>query len=523
MSEEKINRNDIVLAHKPGGVTTHRSSPEHLGFVEWLGLQSGQTLYVCHRLDKETTGAILFAKSSQAAAQLSGLFAQRKIHKQYFLVSDHCSEQEEWEVHENEKKEGLPPLRKATDPLNQEGESWTRFKRLGGHEGLYLYSAQPITGKTHQIRKHAVKSKIPILGDDLYGGSPFPRLMLHCHKLTWQQNEEVMEWTSPPSDLFTELAICKNPQLCRWLVAVERRKYLYPELWQSESQSLRLAHQETGDLRVDKVGTQWVMGWWKDQKPREPDLKNIDRLVKHLGAPPWVFEWRPSKRESIEPKTLIQSPEFKPHWVFAEGEIQYNARFAEGHNFGLFLDQRERRQWVLAHSQDRRVLNLFSYTCGFSVCAARGGAAQVISVDTMSKYLEWGRENFRLNGMDEQNNAFKFIKMDCLEYLNYAKRKNIQFDIIICDPPSFSRSRNSKKVFKIEKDIVELLDLCGLCLASGGTLLFSTNYEKWDFKKWQAFLHEYAPQWGIAPSHSQWDFELSDHQANLKAFFLHKH
>jgi len=97
--------------------------------------------------------------------------------------------------------------------------------------------------------------------------------------------------------------------------------------------------------------------------------------------------------------------------------------------------------------------------------------------------------------------------------------------VIICDPPSFSRQKKSKKVFKIEKDAVPLLKLCSESLVPGGTLLFSTNFEKWDFKKWRQFLQDKASDLGFQSceaSFSQWDHELGEKNAHLKAFFLKK-
>ncbi len=510
------------FASKPCGVTSHRSEPDEQGFHEWLVSQYDQSLSICHRLDKETSGAMVFAKSKDLAAQLGVLFQERKVKKEYWLVSDCESRHQSWTV-EGEDNEESPASKMGQDPLHRAGGAQTTFEKVVTHKGLSLYKAYPLTGKTHQIRKHAVKSGIPILGDTLYAGRPFCRLMLHSYSLSFQYQGEDKKYVSSPSRLFQNLELCQEPELANWICAYERRESLFPHLLQSPEQSLRLFHQETGDLRGDKVGPYWVLGWWREERPTDFELNKIEKFMKILGQDTWSFHWRPSKAHQDNPELVRTSTDFPQHWVFQEGEVKYQAALDRGHNFGLFLDQRERRQWLREKSQNLSVLNLFAFTCGFSLVAALGGAKRVVSVDTMGKYLRWGQENFQLNELDAQN--YEFVCMDSFDYLNYAKKKAFKFDVIICDPPSFSRQKKTKKVFKIEKDAASLLKLCSDNLHSGGTLLFSTNFEKWDLKRWRQFLQHEALDLGFkscATSFSQWDYELSEKNSNLKAFFLKK-
>ena len=99
---------------------------------------------------------------------------------------------------------------------------------------------------------------------------------------------------------------------------------------------------------------------------------------------------------------------------------------------GLFLDQRDNRRRIRAQARGKDVLNLFAYTCGFSVAAAAGGAASTVSVDLSPKALEWGRANFALSHLDPSDH--QFIKSDAFDYLRRAARQGKRFDIIILDP-----------------------------------------------------------------------------------------
>jgi 23S rRNA (cytosine1962-C5)-methyltransferase len=117
------------------------------------------------------------------------------------------------------------------------------------------------------------------------------------------------------------------------------------------------------------------------------------------------------------------------------------------------------------------VLNTFAYTCGFSVCAASAGA-RVTSLDLSKKYLDWGKRNFALNGLDPA--AHDFIYGDAFDWLQRFGRKGRAFDAIILDPPTFSQSKQ-RGVFRAEKDFARLAALALPLLKPGGLLLASAN------------------------------------------------
>ena len=141
---------------------------------------------------------------------------------------------------------------------------------------------------------------------------------------------------------------------------------------------------------------------------------------------------------------------------------------------GLFLDHRPLRKMVEKESQDKKVLNLFSYTCAISTTAAIGGARQVTSIDLSPHYLEWGKRNFELNNIDPE--FHEFIQGDILQEL--PKIKDQSFDLIICDPPTFSNSKKMNDDFDVQDAHPFLIDECLRILRPGGTFYFSTNKRK---------------------------------------------
>jgi 23S rRNA G2069 N7-methylase RlmK/C1962 C5-methylase RlmI len=158
----------------------------------------------------------------------------------------------------------------------------------------------------------------------------------------------------------------------------------------------------------------------------------------------------------------------------AEGGLQFKINLTDYLDTGLFLDRRILRSRVRDTAAGKRVLNLFAYTCSFSVYAASGGAAAVDSVDLSNTYLDWGRENFALNGLGRRP-EFRFIRADARSFLAGAVRARRHWDLIILDPPTFSNSKMMEGTLDIKRDHGTLLDQCLTLLNPGGTLIFSVN------------------------------------------------
>jgi 23S rRNA (cytosine1962-C5)-methyltransferase len=113
-----------------------------------------------------------------------------------------------------------------------------------------------------------------------------------------------------------------------------------------------------------------------------------------------------------------------------------------GQKTGTFLDQRENRAMVKALAAGRReALNCFSYTGGFSVAAALGGAGHVVSVDVDKDAIALARDNFRANGLDPADHAF--AAEDAFELLARYKREGRRFDLVVCDPPAFAKNQKA--------------------------------------------------------------------------------
>jgi 23S rRNA (cytosine1962-C5)-methyltransferase len=170
-------------------------------------------------------------------------------------------------------------------------------------------------------------------------------------------------------------------------------------------------------------------------------------------------------------------------FIIQENGLRYEMSFTEGYSVGLFLDQRDNRRRLLVNHvgagfplfpegiSRASVLNTFAYTCGFSVCAAKGGA-RVTSLDLSRKYLEWGGRNVALNALDPSRHDF--ICGDVFVWLRRLAKKGRRYDLILLDPPTFSQSKESG-IFRAERDWGKLIAASLPLLSKGGVMFASTN------------------------------------------------
>jgi len=145
---------------------------------------------------------------------------------------------------------------------------------------------------------------------------------------------------------------------------------------------------------------------------------------------------------------------------------------------GLFLDHRLTRLMAMKEAQGKKVLNLFAYTGSFSVYTLAGGASHVTTVDLSNTYLNWAKENFKVNGFDPERH--QFIKTDVKEWIKNDPEE--LFDLVILDPPTVSRSKMSKSKFDIQPDHPELIHHVLKHMSKGGILYFSTNFRDFQFQ-----------------------------------------
>lgn len=160
--------------------------------------------------------------------------------------------------------------------------------------------------------------------------------------------------------------------------------------------------------------------------------------------------------------------------IVKEGSCRFFINLSDYLDTGLFLDHRPTRLSIAKTAANKSVLNLFCYTGSFSIHALVGGAARVCSIDLSKSYLHWAAENARLNGVEHPNRCI-FIQSDVRSFLASAIQQKKRWDIIICDPPTFSNSKRTPLFFDINRHWQDIVRNCCALLSPKGTLYFSTN------------------------------------------------
>lgn len=198
---------------------------------------------------------------------------------------------------------------------------------------------------------------------------------------------------------------------------------------------------------------------------------------------PEIKAWFKASGKSVYWKRLDQHHKESPVHLYGEetqgafrikeNGLDFEVSFQSGYSQGIFLDQRLNRAEVMERMKSGgKLLNLFSYTGGFSVAAAMGGG-ETTTLDLSTVYLEWAKRNFRLNGLDDSQHHF--CKGDAFHWLKRFAKQGRKFDGIVLDPPTFSRD-DKGKVFRVEKDFGELAQLAAQVLAKDGWMLCCTNF-----------------------------------------------
>jgi 23S rRNA (cytosine1962-C5)-methyltransferase len=229
-------------------------------------------------------------------------------------------------------------------------------------------------------------------------------------------------------------------------------------------------------LTVDRYGEVVVANLY-DRGPASEDTL-IAALAGTAGVRAVYVKRRPRSATRLSAAHVEALAPTTPAWGAAVDEIlvrEHGLRFlirpGAGLSTGLFLDMRETRARVRELADGRTVLNLFAYTCAFGVAAAVGGAARVLNVDLARPALEWGQQNYRLNGLSPE--PYDFVHGDAFDWLRRLARRGTRFDIVIADPPSFSSVKG--RAFAVARDYAQLAAACACVVAPGGLLLCCAN------------------------------------------------
>jgi len=476
----------LLVVNKPAGLNTHAPDPHAgEGIYDWLRHREPRwaRLASIHRLDKETSGLMVFGKTPLANRSLTGQFSARTVHKKYFLLTDRPVPEGSFTVESAIVRAGAKYLSR---PIHAGGDrAETRFRAVKSEGGKTLVEAEPVTGRTHQIRVHAAERGFPILGDSVYGGTAGRRLCLHAGELCFQDPADGRELRFiSPFDFEADPGLALRAAL----------------IDPNETTAFRLIHGVPDGWpgwQVDRFGdyliaqseaapnatqTALLDGWRQNGAERAALIGPVTGVYhKALAERPWE---KAVAQASPQLRAGTAAPD---EFTILENGLRFAINLKEGASVGLFLDQRDNRRRLLtnhigadtplfrAGAQTPELLNAFAYTCAFSVCAAKAGA-RVTSLDLSKKYLDWGRRDFALNELSTDGHDFIFG--DVFVWLRRLAGKGRSYDAILLDPPTFSRSKESGP-FQAERDFGKLVAAALPALKPHGVLFASSNAARW--------------------------------------------
>lgn len=326
---------------------------------------------------------------------------------------------------------------------------------------------------------------------------------------------ELVELASPVGQFLGEAYLAKQNKGIGWVYSWEQgthfdRDFFLAQFQQALTNRQVLLHSEDTDtfrlfnaegdgipgLTVDYYAGYAVISWYSEGVY----LYKEEIVAAFQTAFPFVkglYEKRRYQKDDEKASGFVYGEKAPaPHYV-KENNVMYATYLDEGWMTGIFLDQRHvRRDLMETYAPGKTVLNTFSYTGAFSVAAAMGGAIQTTSVDVANRSLEKTREQFAINGINPDDHRIHV--MDVFEYIQYAKRKKLTFDVIVVDPPSFARTK--KRTFSVLKDygamVEDLIDIS----SEKGMFIISSNAANYKRKKFRSDLEQAFRNKGIGYS-----------------------
>lgn len=254
------------------------------------------------------------------------------------------------------------------------------------------------------------------------------------------------------------------------------REWISPTVWSALAASGTDAHRLASgtNMWLERFGLDVLLSYQTEQA-RDTLLAELDQRCSHYSyRPTRVFgKYLPHHAsERSAPVLLRGDPAASMETEVSEAGVRYGLDFAAGYSAGLFIDQRHNRARV-RDLRPKRLLNTFAYTCSFSVVAALTGA-ETMSVDLSRRSLTRGEENFKRNGL-EAKSGHRWIADDVLAVLPRLARRGEKFDMIILDPPTFSRNQ-AGAAFQVQRDFDQLVMLALEVAAPGAKILLSVNH-----------------------------------------------
>ena len=520
----------LLAISKPAGVDVGGSAEgTSNGVAEILASLKGRgaTLHPVNRLSRYESGVVLFAKNEPMACKIRAALKSHRIVQQFDVLVRGVPKRQVTSI---DSSHGTSQGRRPTNPKGYFRRGGPETPRGKGNappladrtrtvvrvvsrgEKSSLVRCQTSISTTHALRAQLRAVKMQPVGDRPTGPShrkPNPvATCFHLAEIRFLHPGTDVSITvkskTPPS--FSSVVSGKVDITRRLAAALARR---LPLIDRNETNAYRLLTGDAEDLKglvAERFGDVVVLQASGDRKSDPSGRLRLETLLRPaacwyqetLGVRAvYVKQFARNRAEIDEaqstnhfsPRPLI-GQETAPAIKIRERGLTYLVRPYDGFSVGFFPDQRDNRSTIRKFAVGKDVLNLFAYTCGFSVAAAAGGATSTVSVDLSGKILDWGRENFASNHLPLDGHSF--ITADVIDFLKRAQRENQSFDMIVVDPPSFAHGRKRGRSFSFSQDLPDLLRSVVALLRPDGVIMLSTNHRRSRLAELRQFMKQGA-------------------------------
>jgi 23S rRNA (cytosine1962-C5)-methyltransferase len=267
--------------------------------------------------------------------------------------------------------------------------------------------------------------------------------------------------------------------------AINARKKMYDN---KDTNAFRVFNGEgdnIGGLTIDYYDGYYLINWYSQGIFKFSDyiINALESLVDYKA----IYQKKRFNTggKYIEEDCFVKGIRAKFPIIVKENGVNFAVYLNEGAMVGFFMDQRDVRNTIKNnYSKNKTVLNTFSYTGAFSVFSALGGAKKTTSVDLAKRSRKKTIEHFVINNIDCEEQ--EIIVEDVFKYFKYAIKKNIKFDMVIVDPPSFAKSK--KYTFSASKDYTDLLKQIIEITSEKGIIVASTNCSSFNMETFKSYI-----------------------------------
>jgi 23S rRNA (cytosine1962-C5)-methyltransferase len=268
--------------------------------------------------------------------------------------------------------------------------------------------------------------------------------------------------------------------------AVEYRKDFYNDLSTTAFRVFNNGGDGYDGITIDYFDGFYMITWYSQELYIKKDL--IVSIIATLPNYKGIYQKKRFDTKALyldDKDDFITGDKAPAPLIVKENNVKFEIYLDDGAMTGLFLDQKDVRKTLKEkYAKNKTILNTFSYTGAFSIVSAVGGAKETTSVDLASRSLEKTQNNFRQNGIDPSKQ--NIIVQDVFGYFRYAKNKNLTYDVVVLDPPSFARTK--KITFSVLKDYIKLLKESILITNKNGIIVASTNSAKLSASRFRDFV-----------------------------------